>query len=59
MGRNTYWRAFDVKATLIVSKALAGAGITSQYASKPRRIELLILSIVTLLYGNLAPLPND
>jgi hypothetical protein len=58
MGRKTYWRALDVKTTLIVSKAIAGAGITSQYASKDRRIELLILSIAALLYRNLAPFPN-
>jgi hypothetical protein len=59
MGRKTYWRALDVKTTLIVSKALAGTGITSQYASKDSRTELLILFIVALLYRNPAPFPND
>src|SRR6266487_1525400 len=59
MGRKTYWRALDVNATLIVSKAVAGAGITSQHASKDIKTEALILPITTLLYRSLTLVPND
>jgi hypothetical protein len=59
MGRKTYWRALDVNATLIVSKAVAGAGITSQYASKDIKTKALILPITALLYRSLTLVPND
>src|SRR4029450_12806677 len=58
MGRKTYWRALDVNATLIVSKAAAGAGITNQHASKDIKTEALILPITALLYRSLTLVPN-
>src|SRR6267142_3234033 len=58
MGRKTYWRALDVNATLIVSKAVAGAGVTKQHISKDTKKAPLILPMVALLHPSLTLFPN-
>src|SRR5215475_16087504 len=53
MGRKTYWRALDVNTTLMVSKAIAGAGITNQHIRKDTKRGALILPMTVLLHRSL------
>jgi hypothetical protein len=59
MGRKTYWRALEVNTTLMLSKAIAAAGMTNEYISKDTKKEALILPMVALLHRSLTLVPND